>query len=216
GERARGGGEGLAAVGRNEDLKIQQRALEFVPRHGAQAYGANGSIAPPAASAPVEETKPASPSAAACAEGFAILDEEWARINVERAKEGQPPLTADEFFAQYNREYEERANRKQFPMYYDEETHRVEPPDDCSPPLPSGTYDPKTGIFLPDSRSPLPGDTLADARGGPARQAGPTPNRDVVWGVLLFAVMLNGRGPADTTAGWAAPGWRPRGAPAEA
>ncbi|HKA08616.1 MAG TPA: hypothetical protein VKD71_15260, partial [Gemmataceae bacterium] len=76
----------LHALCRNEDLKIQQRALEFVSRHGAQAYGANGSIAPPAApaSAPVEEKKPASPSAAACAEGFAILDEEWARINVER------------------------------------------------------------------------------------------------------------------------------------
>src|SRR5437762_1081936 len=136
--------------------------------------------APPAAEA---EAKPAGPNDDVLAEAKGELDEARARMDADRAKQGLPPLTSDEFTARYMREMDERDNYKPIPMYYDPETDTYDPPDNCSPPLSE------------DERSPRPGGTLPDPPEGPPRPGGPT--RDLVWGVLLFAAIVTGRsGPA--------------------
>src|SRR5262245_4709212 len=93
---------------RDKDKRIQSKAVDLWTRHGSKCYGDGGSMVFFGTAEPGKEAKPASPNAELWAVGFQILDEEFARMNQERAKEGKPPLTQDEFVIEFNRQYDQR------------------------------------------------------------------------------------------------------------
>src|SRR5262249_58542307 len=67
----------------------------------------------------------------------------------------------------------------------DKDGTAVDPPEETKPTAPrEGT----------DSRSPLPGGTLAaESREDPPRQGGPTQTRDIIWGVMFLALLWSDR-----------------------
>src|SRR5262245_35110465 len=131
----------LHALCRNEDIKVQQRALEFVSRHGAQAYGANGSITPPAPPGPpppppAAEAKPASPHETIWEAAKADMDEMWAWLNKDRAKQGLPPATEQEFYADYMGRKAEEDRIHALPLFLDANGNSIDPPEGDGPGAP--------------------------------------------------------------------------------
>jgi len=165
----------LHGLMRDKDKKIQLRAIDIYNRHAAKVYGPGGGMVFAYPAGPKPDEKPPSKTADLHAAGAAFMEAARERMDAERAKEGLPPLTEDEFLERHIREMDERLNHKPIPVYFDENG------DSCAPPGED------------DSRSREPSGTSVPADEGPARQAGPT--RDLVWGVLFLAVLLTERAP---------------------
>jgi PhzF family phenazine biosynthesis protein len=166
---------------RDPDKKIRYRAMDLWTRHGAKAYGAGGGMVFEYAAQPKAEEKPPSKNAEIYAAGQAFMDVARERMDGERAKEGLPPLSEDEFLERHVRELDERANHKPIPVYFDENG------DSCAPP----------GETECGPLAPRADDCSRSEQSTPADRPA---NRDLVFCVLFLALLWSDRAPVSRDA----------------
>ena len=121
----------IHALMRHEDAKVANKANEIWQKYGAANYGKGGPME--ISETPAQAATPTSPNAEVWAVGNQVLDEEWARMNAERAKEGKPPFTADEFVIEYNRQYDQRPVPPPVILHIDKNGNSIDPPEEESP-----------------------------------------------------------------------------------
>ena len=177
----------LHAFMRDEDKKLSYKANELIMKHSAAAYGPAGAVTCPDPG----PAKPHEGNAEIHARLSRVLDEARTEIDRKRAKAGQPPVTNADFMGEWQKELDSRPPRREpIKVYFDEEGNAIDPPGEGTTAV-DAKFDSHNVLIPPEAPKP------AEPVEGPARQAGPTGNRDLVWGVLLCVSMLSGRGPAD-------------------
>src|SRR5262245_1471086 len=176
----------LLALVRDKDPKVRHPALALWLKHGAQAYGAGGTMAPPA-------PPPAAPTAndelaRQVTEGLAAIRDE---MNRKRAARGEPPVSDDVFIQTYQAEvidwYERHKARQQTPPGPDVQGGDPDDPLGLKPWDPSKDYDAVPGANDDDDEPPTP---PPPAQVPPPAASNVAGNPVVVFGVLLLAAAV--------------------------
>ncbi|HKB01598.1 MAG TPA: hypothetical protein VKD90_05230, partial [Gemmataceae bacterium] len=101
----------LISLCRDKDPKVRERGLALWLRYGATAYGRQGAMVRFPSAGP-GGGQPPSRAAQAFAGCILSFDQQWDAMDRQRARQGLPPASADEFMAQALRRGEEDEERE--------------------------------------------------------------------------------------------------------